>query len=110
MAIPKNAKRVFKGIIFDVYQWQQKIYDGSHRTFEKIKRQDTVVVLATTDDKKIIIQKQIQPGYNWFLSSPSGRMDKPGESPRQCALRELLEETGMKPRKIFLWKKFQASR
>ncbi len=38
MKIPPNAKRVFKGIIFDVYQWQQKMFDGSKETFEMLKR------------------------------------------------------------------------
>ena len=26
--IPNNAKRVFKGVIFDVYQWEQEVFDG----------------------------------------------------------------------------------
>ena len=35
--IPENAKRVFKGIIFDVYQWEQELYNGSKAVFEKLK-------------------------------------------------------------------------
>lgn len=38
--IPENAKLVFKGKIFDTYQWEQEMYDGSRVTFEKIKRPD----------------------------------------------------------------------
>jgi len=33
MKIPKDAKLVFKGKIFDVYQWQQKVYDGTTVTY-----------------------------------------------------------------------------
>jgi len=105
--VPKHAKQVFKGVIFDVYQWPQKLFDGGHRTWEIIKRQDTVIVIPTIKDKIVII-RQKQPAMNeWFYSVPAGRMDKPGETPRQTAVRELLEETGLKPKRIRLWRKFQ---
>lgn len=35
--IPDHAKCVFKGVIFDVYQWEQKLYNGTTTTFEKLK-------------------------------------------------------------------------
>lgn len=35
--IPSFAKKVFKGIMFDVYQWQQKMFEGKLETFEKMK-------------------------------------------------------------------------
>jgi len=104
MNIPKYAKKVFKGIIFDVYQWPQKMFDGSVATFEVIRRQNTVIVIPTVKDKIVAI-KQKQPGTSWFYCTPSGRMDIPGETPKAAALRELLEETGMVPKKMFLWKK-----
>jgi len=34
--IPEDAKKVFKGEIFDVYQWELEGYDGKMRIFEKI--------------------------------------------------------------------------
>lgn len=60
--IPPHAKRSFTGIIFDVYQWEQRLYDGSTTTFEKIKRSDTVNVILTTPDKKIILTRQEEHG------------------------------------------------
>ncbi|MFA6106732.1 MAG: NUDIX hydrolase [Patescibacteria group bacterium] len=100
---PKNAKRVFKGEIFDVYQWQQKMYDGSFATFEKLKRSDTVQVIPVTEDGKIILLKQSQPGFRKpCLSVAGGRID-PGETPLRAAHRELLEETGYKAKKMELW-------
>lgn len=104
MSIPKHAKRVFQGKIFDIYQWRQKMFDGSVEIFEKATRPDTVIVIATQKDKLICL-RQKQPNTKWFMSTPSGRMDVPGESPKQAALRELLEETGMKPKKLIFWKK-----
>ena len=56
--LPKNARRVFKGEIFEVWQWPQKMYDGSTETFEMLKRPDTTQVIATVGDKiALLIQK-----------------------------------------------------
>lgn len=100
--IPKNAKQVFKGKIFDVYQWQQELFDGSLATFEKIKRSDTVNVIPVTKEKKIILAEQEQPGEEPFIGTLGGRIDK-GEMPLEAAKRELLEETGYKADKYLLW-------
>jgi ADP-ribose pyrophosphatase len=104
MSIPKNAKKVFQGNIFSVYQWRQTMFDGSYKIFERAQRQDSVVIIATVKNK-IVLLKQMQPGTKWFYCTPSGRMDIPGEKPEVAAKRELLEETGMVAGKFFLWKK-----
>jgi ADP-ribose pyrophosphatase len=108
MPIPKHAKKVFKGVIFDVYQWEQKMFDGSFATFERVIRQNTVVIIAIIKNK-IVVVKQKQPGTDWFYDLPSGRMDKKGELPKAAALRELKEETGLVPKKIKLWKTYSPS-
>lgn len=92
--IPENAKRVFKGKIFDIYQWQQKMFDGSFETFEILKRPDTVKVIAIKDGKIIICEEQ-QPNTGVFFDVPSGRHDVENESELDAAKREVLEETGM---------------
>ena len=91
--IPPHATKVFDGHIFSVFQWKQEMYDGSHEVFEKIGRNDTVTVIPVTEDKKIIITIQEQPGIAEFIGLPGGIMD-PGEEPLESAKRELLEETG----------------
>ncbi len=100
--IPINAKRVFKGEIFDVYQWRQKLFDGSFATFEKIKRADSVNVIPITKEGKIILTQQEQPGAKPFIGVLGGRMDK-GEKSLDTARRELLEESGYKAKKFILW-------
>jgi len=91
--IPKSAKNVFKGLIFDVYQWEQKLFDGSLATFERLKRVDTVNVIPVTRDRKIILLHQRQPGTALFTGFAGGRIDG-NEGVAEAAERELLEETG----------------
>jgi ADP-ribose pyrophosphatase len=103
--IPKNAQRVFKGIIFDTYQWPQKMFDGSVDIFEKLKRPDIVNVLPIINQKTILTQQE-QPATKPFTGSAGGRVDR-GESPLQAAKRELLEETGYQAKKWILWEASQ---
>lgn len=102
--LPRRAKPVFRGRIFDVYQWPVKGYDGKIRIFEKVKRPDTAVIIPVTKDGKIILCRQEQPGKGRFISMPAGRVDA-GESPLDAAKRELFEETGYKASK---WALFDA--
>lgn len=106
--IPKKAKRVFRGKLFDVYQWEQKMYDGRNRIFEKVKRPDTVNILPITSNGKIILSKQEQPGGRLFIGTVGGRIDE-GENPLEAAKRELLEETGFKANQFILWDATQIS-
>lgn len=93
MKIPSNAKKVFQGVIFEVYQWDQKLYDGSTAVFESIKRPNTVLVIATKN-KKILIAEEEQPGKPTYLTLLGGRQET-NEEPLACAKRELLEESGL---------------
>ncbi len=100
--IPPNAKMVFKGVMFDVYQWEQEMFDGTKATFEKLKRPDTVVVFLVLPDGKIILTKQEQPGKKPFIGAAGGRVDE-GEDILSAAKRELLEETGYEAEEFILW-------
>jgi 8-oxo-dGTP pyrophosphatase MutT (NUDIX family) len=90
--LPPDAKMVFKGIIFEVWQWQQTMFDGSVETFEILKRSDSAAVIATVGDK-IIAQREVQPYSDEYVTIPGGVVD-PGEDPLTAAKRELFEETG----------------
>ena len=100
--IPDHAERVFKGVMNDVYQWQQEMFDGSKATFEKVKRADTVVVYGVLDDGRILLTDQEQPGKPPFVAAAGGRLDE-GEDVLSAAKRELLEETGYEASEFILW-------
>lgn len=92
--VPENAERVFKGIIYDTYHWEQKLYDGTKATFEMLKRPDTVKVIAI-DGNSLIVLEQEQPNQGLFYDIPGGIHDREEEDELAAAKRELLEETGM---------------
>lgn len=92
--IPDNAEKVFEGVIYDVYQWPQLLFDGSTATFEMLRRPDTVLILPIKDDKIIFVREE-QPGRPEYVRLPGGRVD-PGEEWDTAAKRECAEELGLK--------------
>lgn len=90
--IPENAEPVFRGRIFDVYQWPQSLFDGSMVTFEMLRRADTVVIIGIDQDT-ILIADDRQPTTR-IVKFPGGRVDPTDTSVVAAAQRELLEETG----------------
>lgn len=104
--LPENADLVFKGIMFDTYQWEVEGYDGKKRTFEKLKRPDTAMIIPITEDGKIIVALQEQPHKPPFIGSIGGRIDE-GEDVLEAAKRELLEETGYEAKDWILFDAIQ---
>lgn len=99
--VPPHATRAFQGVVFDIYQWQQELYDGTTATFEMTKRLDTVMVLATQNDQ-VLLARQEQPGKGLYYDYLGGRCER-DEDPLDCAKRELLEESGLVSDDWQLW-------
>lgn len=91
--VPEHAVCVFKGQIFDTYQWEEKMFDGTTAIFEMLKRPDSVEVLVVHENK-ILVQKQEQPHYGHFIGFPGGRHDHEEETELEAVQRELKEESG----------------
>ena len=98
---------VFKGEIFEVYQWEQSMFDGSKAIFERLKRPNTVGIIPVTEDGKLILIHEEQPGGRPpFPSIAGGRMEE-GEEPEEAIKRELLKETGYQCEELILWKEIR---
>lgn len=93
--IPPEADCVFRGEIYEVYQWPQKMPDGSVKTFEMLRRPDTVMVIALDEAGDVLVIDEKQPGGIVRENHlPVGRVDPSDESVLAAAQRELREETG----------------
>lgn len=90
--VPDNAKRVFEGQIFDVYQWPQNLFDGSVTTFEMLRRADTAVIIGIDQDKILVIDDR-QPTTR-IIKFPGGKVEADDPTVEAAAQRELLEEVG----------------
>lgn len=100
--VPPQAKKIFSGLMFNVYQWEQEMFDGSFKTFEILWRVPSSSVIAVVG-KKIIVLDQQQPGRSSYPSLPGGKIE-PGETPEAAARRELLEEAGYTTPDLTLFK------
>ena len=108
--LPSHARKVFEGVIFDIYQWEQEMYDGSIEVFEKAARKkDAVAVFTVMENGNVLLLDQEQPGRESFISAPGG-MIEPGETPEEAAHRELREETGCVASDMTLWYALQPQR
>jgi ADP-ribose pyrophosphatase len=92
--IPEQAERVFKGIFYDVYHWQQQMFDNSFEIFEMLRSTDILKILVVVDGKLVVLHEE-QPAIGTFTDIPGGRNDHGIESNLEAAKREVLEETGM---------------
>lgn len=91
--VPEGAVCVFNGVIHDIYQWEQEQFDGTFRTFELLKRPDTVITIPVVDGK-LLLSNEEQPHIGSFINFPGGRHDNPEEDELTAAQREMQEETG----------------
>jgi ADP-ribose pyrophosphatase len=103
---PATARMVFKGVLFDVWQWEQQLFDGGSALFETLSRPDTVLVLPVTSDGHVILAEETQPGMPPVLHALGGRIE-PGEAPIAAGARELVEESGLAADEWRLWDAWQ---
>ncbi|MDH5426722.1 MAG: NUDIX hydrolase [Nitrospirota bacterium] len=90
-----DAKTVFSCPWFQVHEEQWE--DGSaldQKPFYRIESSDGVLVLPITTDGNIILVRQFRHAIQQTtLEFPAGSIEA-GETPKEAAARELLEETG----------------
>lgn len=106
--IPTEATNVFSGTIYSVWQWEQKLFDGSFTTWEGLKRADTAHTVGVLPDGRILLTEDAQPGRGSVLTPPGGQVD-PGETPEETAKREFVEETGYEIGTLVPWHYYRAS-
>jgi len=95
-----RSKLVYQGPIFGVRRDEVLEPTGVRATREVITHPGSVVVLPVLPDGRIVLIRQYRHATRLFMwELVAGRMD-PGESIRQAAARELIEETGYRAKRL----------
>lgn len=106
----KGIQKKEEGKFITRYDITYETVDGIEKVYEIISRNknlsnyedlhngipDAVVIIATDEnDEKILLNKEFRMAVgDWVYNFPAGLID-PGENPKDSAVRELWEETGL---------------
>jgi ADP-ribose pyrophosphatase len=95
----------YKAHIFDVYNDYLEMPDGKEVVYDLIDHVDGACILPVYEDGSILLEKQYRNTLDRdTYEVPAGCMND-GENGKECALRELKEETGlMAKRCVFVTK------
>jgi ADP-ribose pyrophosphatase len=89
-----SSEQVYRGHFLDVRRDQVRLPDGSEALREYIVHPGAVMVVPVLDDGRLVVERQWRhPLARVMLEFPAGKLDH-GEPPLDCAIRELIEETG----------------
>jgi len=88
-------EEVFSGRFLRLVVDRVRLPDGSPSTRELVLHPGAVAIIPVLPGGGILLVRQYRHAAGramWEI--PAGKLDRPGESPRDCAARELREETG----------------
>ena len=93
-----QGEQVYQGHFLDVRRDHIRLPNGESAHREYIVHPGAVMVVPILDDGRLVVERQFRyPLARVVLEFPAGKLDA-GESPLDCAVRELAEETGYRAR------------
>ncbi|GAB4450015.1 MAG: NUDIX hydrolase [Anaerolineae bacterium] len=93
-----ESQTIYTGRVFDVELDTVRLPDGRTGTREIIRHGGAAAIVPIDDEGCVIMVRQFRlPANRELLEIPAGGLDSPDEPPRDCAIRELQEETGYRP-------------
>jgi len=99
-----SSTRAYHGRIISLDVDEVRFPDGSVGSLEMIRHPGASAVVPLldpeSDDPQVLLIRQYRYAADGYLYEiPAGRLD-PGESPEECAHRELAEETGYRAERV----------
>lgn len=89
-----------KGRVFDLYAENVTLPNGVSLDMEIIRHPGAAAIVPVMADQRVLLIKQFRHAVDGFIwEIPAGTLDA-GETPRRCAERELIEETGYSARRL----------
>ncbi len=104
-----SSDRVYTGKTISLRVDTVEVPNRGYQKREIVEHNGAVGIVAITHDKKVILVKQFRKAIEKELwEIPAGKIEI-GENPKECAIRELKEETGYSAENIKLIHKFYTS-
>ncbi|HHY64547.1 MAG TPA: NUDIX hydrolase [Clostridiaceae bacterium] len=94
-----TKKTVYEGTIFNVEKLTVELPNGHIASRDIIRNPGAAVVIPVIDDCIVLVEQFRKAAEKNFLELPAGKLEQ-GEDPKECAARELKEETGYTAGKI----------
>ena len=89
-----SSDRIYTGKVISLKVDTVEIENKGYQKREIVEHQGAVAIVALTDDDKVVLIKQFRkPIEQVIWEIPAGKLEI-GENPKDCAIRELKEETG----------------
>jgi ADP-ribose pyrophosphatase len=89
-----SSDKIYNGKVINLRVDTVEIAQQGYKKREIIEHGGAVGIVAITDDKKVVLIKQFRKAVEEvLLEIPAGKLEI-GENPKDCAKRELKEETG----------------
>lgn len=90
----RESRRGYDGRLLHVRIDGVALPNGKTATREIVEHPGAVAIVPLLDDNTVLLVQQYRPAAGQVLwEIPAGTLE-PGEDPRDCALREIAEETG----------------
>ena len=90
------TKQVYKGRVVDLRLETVRLPNGATVELELIRHPGAAAIVPMRENGAVLLVRQYRHSVGgYILEIPAGKLD-PGEDPRDCAARELEEETGFR--------------
>ncbi|MDR1540644.1 MAG: NUDIX hydrolase [Clostridiales bacterium] len=104
-----RSEKVYEGKLIDVVLDSIRLPNGKEALREVVVHGPAAAVLPVDSTGRLVLVRQYRhPAKSMSLEIPAG-LSEPDEDPAACAVRELLEETGLTADKLTFLFKFYAS-
>ncbi|NOT64243.1 MAG: NUDIX hydrolase [Acidobacteria bacterium] len=104
-----ESELLFKGVVFDVVRDRLREPHGTEITREIVTHAGGAGTLPLFEDGRVALVRQYRhPTKLELLEIPAGKLE-PGESPEECAAREVEQEIGWLPGKMQLLADFYST-
>ena len=92
-----RSDRVYDGKLLKIDLERLSLPGGRHAELEIIRHPGAAAVVPLRDDGSVVMIRQYRHAANGFIFEiPAGKLDH-GEAPELCAIRETVEEVGLRP-------------